>query len=98
MFSNVMMLNTLDLKMWKLLESLVVLIDIQTYCENRAAEAVAAAGREEGEHHGEDHDGQPHREAGDTSFPGVGELLVILAKHLLFQFVKIGNTFAIKNL
>ena len=69
-----------------------------TYCEYRAAEAVAAAGREQGQHHREDHDGQPYSEAGNASFPSMGELIIILTEHLLLQFVKIGNTLSFKNL
>ena len=75
-----------------------VLLKRLTYCEYRAAEAVAAAGREQGQHHREDHDGQPYSEAGNASFPSMGELIIILTEHLLLQFVKIGNTFSFKNL
>jgi len=68
-----------------------------TECEYRAAEAVAAAGREQRQHHREDHDGQPYSEAGNASFPSMGELIIILTEHLLLQFVKIGNTLSFKN-
>ena len=62
-------------------------LEMNTYSEDRATEAVAAAGGQQGQHHGEDHDGQPKCEAGNASLPSVGKIIVILTQHLLLQLV-----------
>ena len=73
-------------------------LEMNTYSEDRATEAVAAAGGQQGQHHGEDHDGQPKCEAGNASLPSVGKIIVILTQHLLLQLVQIWYALSLENL
>ena len=66
--------------------------------EDGAAHAVSAAGGEEGQQHGEDHDGQAQGEAPDPALPRVREHVVVLALDLLHQLVQAGNTLALEDL
>ena len=69
-----------------------------TYGEDGAAEAVSAAGSEESQEDGEDHDGQSQGETTNTSLPGVRVHVVVLAQELSLQLLQAGNTLALEYL
>ena len=58
-----------------------------TYGEDGAAEAVAAAGGEQGQEDSEDHDGQAQGETANTSLPGVRVDVVVLTQELSLQLL-----------
>ena len=64
-----------------------------TYCEDGAAETRSTAGSEESQEDSEDHDGQAQGETTNTSLPGVGVDIVVLAQELGPQLLQVGNTY-----
>ena len=69
-----------------------MIVEWGTYCEDGAAETGSTAGSEESQEDREDHDGQTQSEAANTSLPGVGVDVVILAQELSLQLLQVGNT------
>ena len=71
---------------------------LNNYHEDWAAHAVSAAGGEQGQQHGEDHDGQTQGEATNAALPRVREHIVVLTFDLLDKLVQAGNALSLKDL